>query len=213
MQPASRRVHKVREGLYAASGYPLRQSTVRHSEWFGVSSRSFENPLDHKTKSDEPEDLFVIGEPDVKSGTSVLGRRSYIDDILVPAESWDSLCNKVERLLDVCDCWNLSISAVKSSWGCRKVDYLGHRVSSDGLEAHPKDLQSLVDLPLPTTLKAMQSFLGSLNYYGRFIEDYAIYASILYELREVDFHAWRCRWENKDEVKTTEKKDEKWSRV
>ncbi|ETN06753.1 hypothetical protein PPTG_23349 [Phytophthora nicotianae INRA-310] len=34
----------------------------------------------------------------------------------------------------------------------------------------------------------MQSFLGGLNYYSRFIEDLAIYASILYELREVDFY-------------------------
>ena len=34
----------------------------------------------------------------------------------------------------------------------------------------------------------MKSFLGSLNYYSRFIEDLAIYASVLYELREVDFH-------------------------
>ena len=59
---------------------------------------------------------------------------------------------------------SLSISIVKSSWGCRKVEYLGHRVSAEGLEAHPKDLQALVDLPLPKTLKAMQSFLGSLNY-------------------------------------------------
>ncbi|OWY99735.1 reverse transcriptase [Phytophthora megakarya] len=32
----------------------------------------------------------------------------------------------------------------------------------------------------------MQSFLGSLNYYSRLIEDYAIYASVLYELREVE---------------------------
>ncbi|KAE9298783.1 hypothetical protein PR003_g23144 [Phytophthora rubi] len=39
----------------------------------------------------------------------------------------------------------------------------------------------------------MQSFLGSLNYYGRFIEDMAIYASVLYELREVDFAAIRDR--------------------
>ncbi|KAE9212036.1 hypothetical protein PF002_g18362 [Phytophthora fragariae] len=34
----------------------------------------------------------------------------------------------------------------------------------------------------------MQSFLGGLNYYSRFIEDFAIYASVLYELRESDFH-------------------------
>ncbi|GMG14528.1 unnamed protein product [Phytophthora fragariaefolia] len=33
----------------------------------------------------------------------------------------------------------------------------------------------------------MQSFLGNLNYYSRFIEDFAIYASILYELRDIDF--------------------------
>ena len=37
----------------------------------------------------------------------------------------------------------------------------------------------------------MQSFLGSLNYYSRFIEDFAIYASVLYELREADFHEIR----------------------
>ena len=33
----------------------------------------------------------------------------------------------------------------------------------------------------------MQSFLGSLNYYIRFIEDFAVYASVLYELQEADF--------------------------
>ncbi|GMF46128.1 unnamed protein product [Phytophthora fragariaefolia] len=55
------------------------------------------------------------------------------------------------------------------------------------MEARPKDLSSLVDLPSPTSLWSMQSFLGSLNYYSRFIEDFAIYASILYELREIDF--------------------------
>ena len=68
------------------------------------------------------------------------------------------------------------------------MDYLGHQISLEGLEAHPKDLGSLVNVPFPRTLRSMQSFLGSLNYYSRFIEDFAIYASILYELREADFH-------------------------
>ncbi|OWY98484.1 LOW QUALITY PROTEIN: reverse transcriptase, partial [Phytophthora megakarya] len=65
-----------------------------------------------------------------------------------------------------------------------KVGYLGHRVSIGGLEANPKDLKSLTDLPFPGSLRSMPSLLGSLNYYSRFIEDYAIYASVLYELRE-----------------------------
>ncbi|POM65108.1 LOW QUALITY PROTEIN: Reverse transcriptase, partial [Phytophthora palmivora] len=126
-------------------------------------------------------------EPDLEINESVLGRRSYIDDILVTGRSWDSLCEKAEKLLDACDDWNLSISVAKSFWG-QKVDYLGHRVSAGGLETHPNDLSALQELPFPTNLRSMQSFLGSLNYYSRFIEDFAIYASVLYELREADFY-------------------------
>ncbi|GMF49749.1 unnamed protein product [Phytophthora fragariaefolia] len=134
-----------------------------------------------------PIDLFQDGEPGTDKESSVLGRRSYIDDILVTAGSWDMLCERVDKLLDACDEWNLSISVAKSFWGLKKVDYLGHRIPAGGMEARPKDLSSLVDLPFPTSLRSMQSFLGSLNYYSRFIEEFAIYASILYELREIDF--------------------------
>ncbi|OWZ08549.1 reverse transcriptase [Phytophthora megakarya] len=98
------------------------------------------------------------------------------------------MCNRVDKLLDVCDRWNLSISVAKSYWGRRKVAYLGHEVSSAGLESKPKELDAIANLPFPIKLKAMQSFLGSLNYYSRFIEDFAVYAAILYELREADFH-------------------------
>ena len=93
----------------------------------------------------------------------------------------------MERLLEVCNRWNLSIILDKSFWGRRKVDYLGHQVSLAELEANPKDLGSLVNMPFPRSLRSMKSFLGSLNYYSRFIEDFAVYASVLYELREIDF--------------------------
>ena len=86
-------------------------------------------------------------------------------------------------------------------------------MSVNGLEAHPKDLQSLVDLPLPTTLKAMLSFLGSLNYYSRFLEDYAIYASILYELREVDYHVLRRRVSGTGDTQGEDQDEDRWSRV
>ncbi|KAE8982055.1 hypothetical protein PR002_g23640 [Phytophthora rubi] len=165
------------------------------------------NTQDRQAKNDPNEsnlvDLFKEGEPDEDKPTSVLGRRSYVDDILVTAGSWEILCEKVDKLLDACDEWNLSISVVKSFWGMKKVDYLGHRVSADGMEARPKDLSSLANLPFPTTLRSMQSFLGSLNYYSRFIEDFAVYASILYELREADFFAATRRSKINPEVGLT----------
>ncbi|OWY96501.1 reverse transcriptase [Phytophthora megakarya] len=159
---------------------------------------------------------------------AVLGRRSYIDDIMIGAESWDQMCRRVEDLLEGCDKWNLSISVAKGFGGMDKVGYLGHRVSIGGLEASPKDLKSLTDLPFPGSLRSMQSFLGSLNYYSRFIEDYAIYASVLYELREVEFAELEKRLDlrqilvrndpisrNHDppELKLTGPVDERWIRA
>uniref|UniRef100_H3H4X9 Integrase catalytic domain-containing protein n=1 Tax=Phytophthora ramorum TaxID=164328 RepID=H3H4X9_PHYRM len=55
----------------------------------------------------------------------------------------------------------------------------------------------------------MQSFLGSLNYYSRFIEDFAVYAAILYELREVDFYEMH---HGKHEDRVTES-DDRWTRA
>ena len=67
------------------------------------------------------------------------------------------------------------------------MDYLDHQVSLAGLEANPEDLGSLVNISFHETLRSMQSFLGSLNYYGRFNEDFAVYASVLYGLLEAGF--------------------------
>ena len=58
-------------------------------------------------------DVFTEGEPDTSQTPSVLGRRSYIDDILIPATSGAALYERVEELLPVCDKWNLSISLTK----------------------------------------------------------------------------------------------------
>ncbi|OWZ19821.1 reverse transcriptase [Phytophthora megakarya] len=144
-------------------------------------------------------DVFISGGPEMGHGSSVLGRRSYIDDILVTANSWDNLCETVKGLLDACDRWNLSVSA--------------------GLEARPKDLESLCNLPFPQTLRAMQSSLSSLNYYSRFIDDFAVYAAILYELRGSKFDELRHRTKIVDHpvqtgaVDQAEIDEDRWTRA
>ncbi|OWZ12939.1 reverse transcriptase [Phytophthora megakarya] len=137
-----------------------------------------------KPGQDKAVDVFEEGEPEPEPKPSILG------DVHTwkTSRDWDSMCNKVDKLLDVCDRWNLSISVAKSYWGRRKVTDLGHRLSADELEAKPKDLEAFSNLPFPTKLKSMLSFVGSLNYYSLFIEDFPVHAVIVYELREVDYH-------------------------
>ncbi|GMF22014.1 unnamed protein product [Phytophthora fragariaefolia] len=132
-------------------------------------------------------DVFEGGEPERPGTHSVLGRRSYIDDILIGGKAWDDLYEKVEFLLDVCEQWHLSISVEKSEWGMLQVDYLGHKVSQHGLQANMKNLGPLTTLEFPHALKGLQSFLNSLSYYHRFIPSFAVYATTMYALTESDF--------------------------
>ncbi|OWZ06341.1 LOW QUALITY PROTEIN: reverse transcriptase [Phytophthora megakarya] len=111
----------------------------------------------------------------------VLGRSSYIDDIAHGAPTWDKLCEDLNTLQLWLRYWNFSVSLPKSEFGKQAIPYLSHEFC---IWATPKIAKSVQDLPFPSTLKDVQSFLGSLNYYNKFIEDLSVVAAVLYELNE-----------------------------
>ncbi|KAE9024474.1 hypothetical protein PR001_g12669 [Phytophthora rubi] len=121
----------------------------------------------------------------------VLGRSSYIDDIAHGAATWDQLCNDLDALLYRLRYWNISVSLTKCEFGKRTIPYLSHEIGADGIRATPKIVKGIQDLPFPKTLKGGQSFLGSLNYYHKFIEDFPVVAAVLYELTDDQVRAGR----------------------
>ncbi|KAL4134291.1 hypothetical protein PRIC2_004600 [Phytophthora ramorum] len=114
----------------------------------------------------------------------VLGRSSYIDNIAHGAETWDQLCDDLNALLFRLRYWNISVSLPKSEFGKKSIPYLSHEISAEGIRATPKIAKGVQDLPFPSTLKGVQSFLGSLNYYHKFIEGFPVVAAVLYELSD-----------------------------
>ena len=50
---------------------------------------------------------------------------------------------------------------------------LGHLVSGKGLEFDKVKIEVIQNLPLPTTLRDLRSFLGHVGFYHRFIRDFA----------------------------------------
>ncbi|OWZ07057.1 reverse transcriptase [Phytophthora megakarya] len=112
----------------------------------------------------------------------VLGRSSYIDDIAHGAPTWDKLCEDLNALLFRLRYWNISVSLPKSEFGKQAIPYLSHEVCAEGIGATPKIAKCVQGLPFPSTLKGVQSFLGSLNYYNKFIEDLPVVVAVLYEL-------------------------------
>ena len=49
--------------------------------------------------------------------------------------------------------------------------YLRHVILHVGMSPDPDKLRVLADLPLPTTLRELQSFLGFVNFYSDFIDE------------------------------------------
>ncbi|OWZ10302.1 reverse transcriptase [Phytophthora megakarya] len=121
----------------------------------------------------------------------VLGRSSYIDDIAHEASTWDKLCEDLDALLYRLRYWNISVSLPKSEFGTLAIPFLSHEVSADRIRALPKIVKDIEDLPFPSTYKGVQSFLGSLNYYNKFIEDLPVVAAVLYQLDEERVRAGR----------------------
>ncbi|GMF42042.1 unnamed protein product [Phytophthora fragariaefolia] len=121
----------------------------------------------------------------------VLGRSSYIDDIAHGAPTWDQLCADLDALLFRLRYWNITVGLSKSEFGKLTIPYLSHEISAEGLRATPKIAKSVQNLPFPKTLNRVQSFLGSLNYYHKFIEDFPVVAAVLYELTDEQVRAGR----------------------
>ncbi|OWZ11187.1 hypothetical protein PHMEG_00015829 [Phytophthora megakarya] len=71
-------------------------------------------------------------------------------------------------------------------YGVSRVDFLSQEVVPEGLRSDAKKIKRVTEFSFPTSKKGMQSFLGALNYYSRFIQDFAVYATALYQLKEED---------------------------
>ncbi|GMF49031.1 unnamed protein product [Phytophthora fragariaefolia] len=131
--------------------------------------------------------MFASGEADQSLLVPVFERRSVVDDISFGGESFDFCLETLDRLLSRFKECRISVSFTKSMFVQPTVDLLSHAVSREGLRADAKKLNAITELSFPKTKKGVQPFLGALNYYSRFIQDFAVYGTALYQMREEDF--------------------------
>ncbi|MBW0580408.1 hypothetical protein O181_120123 [Austropuccinia psidii MF-1] len=68
---------------------------------------------------------------------------------------------------------NLFAKDSKCLFHVSSIEYLDYVVSSKGLKMDQEKFQQILNWPPPRNLKALQSFLGFTNFYGRFIKNYS----------------------------------------
>ncbi|KAK3743584.1 hypothetical protein QZH41_001388 [Actinostola sp. cb2023] len=63
----------------------------------------------------------------------------------------------------------LKLKPAKCQFLKQRVTFLGHVVSSQGIETDPEKTKAVVDWPVPVDVKELQRFLGLVGYYRRFV--------------------------------------------
>ena len=96
-----------------------------------------------------------------------------MDDFFVFGDDFDSCLDHLTKILEVCVRKRLVLSWEKSHFMVREGVVLGHLVSGKVLEVDKTKIEVFQNLPLPTTLRDLRSFLGHVRFYRRFIRDFA----------------------------------------
>jgi len=114
----------------------------------------------------------------------------YLDDLIIIANSFEQLMERFETVLCRLRAANLKLNCGKCELFKRKVSFLGHIISGDGIEVQPEKVESVRCWPIPKNLTEVRSFLGLASYYRRFISGFSIIAAPLYHLmrKNVQFH-------------------------
>jgi hypothetical protein len=97
----------------------------------------------------------------------------FIDDILVYSENEKDHEEHLRIVLTRLRDHKLYAKFSKCEFWLKKVPFLGHILSENGVSVDPNKVQEVMDWKVPTTVSEVRSFLGLAGYYHRFIPDFS----------------------------------------
>ena len=93
----------------------------------------------------------------------------YIDDILVASSNAKEHRRHLRLLFQWLAKYGLIVNVAKCVFGVDTIDFLGHRVTAQGITPLPERVEAIRRFPRPQDAKFLSEFLGVVNFYHRFI--------------------------------------------
>ncbi|XP_071933266.1 uncharacterized protein [Coffea arabica] len=114
----------------------------------------------------------------------------FFDDILVYNPTLELHVKHVTKVMNLLRQHQLYAKMSKCSFAQLQVEYLGHIISAEGVQADPKKIECMENWPKPTNIKQLRGFMGLTGYYRRFVKGYGAIARPMTNLLKKDNFHW-----------------------
>ena len=111
----------------------------------------------------------------------------YVDDIGIAANNATDLTRNIRAVFKCIRQAGLKLTIEKCHFGVRQVEFLGRTISPEGISPQARKIQNfLAKLRFPKSEKALQRYLGFLNYYRNYIPRMAEKLNPFYKLLKTE---------------------------
>ncbi|XP_068245847.1 uncharacterized protein [Palaemon carinicauda] len=93
----------------------------------------------------------------------------YFDNIFIVSKDWKIHMADLETVILRLQEAGLTAKPGKCFLGYEEIQYLGYVINKRGIFPQQDKIGAILDMPAPTTKKQLRSFIGSVNFYGRFV--------------------------------------------
>lgn len=119
------------------------------------------------------------------------GTVAYLDDIVVHGLDVDTHNACLERVFDSLSRHHVTLNAEKCVFTAPAIDFVGFRVSAEGIVPLQLNVAAISAVPTPATALQLASFFGMTAYYMRLLSQYSSITSPLRMLLKQDAP---CAW-------------------
>ncbi|GKB95961.1 reverse transcriptase domain-containing protein, partial [Tanacetum coccineum] len=97
----------------------------------------------------------------------------FMDDFSVFGDSFSSCLSHLDKMMKSCEDTNLVLNWEKCHFMVKEGIVLVHKILKYGIEVDREKVDVIANLPPPTFVKGIRSFLGQAGFYRRFIQDFS----------------------------------------
>ena len=97
----------------------------------------------------------------------------YLNDVTIYSKKWQDRLSALKQGFERCRKFSISLNPKKSIFTVTQGKLLGFVVSKEGMIIDLERIEAISKIDLPNSRKAMQSFLGKINFVRIFVPNFS----------------------------------------